>query len=131
MPAKAPWLNISVLLLHNFVNEEKKPELLIFRSILLSFDELVCVRKRKLIVREICLFRAIRVDYGLAQHSVRTDHRKAAGALSKNYFLFIQNYHACKMRSNYAEMKLPSPLCEENKNKISSQFTFPVQLQNR
>ena len=60
-----------------------------------------------------------------------TDHKKASAALSKTYFLFIQNYHACKMRCNYAGMNLPSALCEENKNKISSQVTFPMQLQNR
>ena len=71
------------------------------------------------------------VDYGLAQHSVGTDHKKAAGASSENSFLFIQNYHACKMRSYYAGKKLPSPLCEENENKFSSQVTSPMQLQNR
>ena len=107
-------------------------ELLFFRSILLSFDELVCVRKRKFIFREISLFRAIHVNYGLAQHSVRTGNKKSAtGASSENYFLFRQNYRACKMRCNYAGMKLPSAICEENKNKISSQVTSPMQLQNR
>ena len=71
------------------------------------------------------------MEFGLAQHLVRTDHKMVAGASSENSFLFIQNYHACKMRSNYAGRKLPSALCEENKNKISSQVTFPMQLQNR
>ena len=71
------------------------------------------------------------MDFGLAQHSVRTDHKKVAGASSENSILFIQNYHACKMRSNYAGMNFSSALCKENKNKISSQVTFPMQLQNR
>ena len=46
----------------------------------LSMNCFASVRKRKFIVGEISLFRAIRVDYGVAQHSVRTDHKKAAGA---------------------------------------------------
>ena len=69
---------------------------------LLSFDKLVCVGKRKFIVREISFFREpFMLDYGLAQHSVQTDHKKAAGESSENCFLFIQSYYACKMRCNY------------------------------
>ena len=127
MPKKKETLrlNIFILLLH-----KSNPRFLI--SDQLSFDELVCVRKRKFIFREISLFRAIHVNYGLAQHSVRTGNKKSAtGASSENYFLFRQNYRACKMRCNYAGMKLPSAICEENKNKISSQVTSPMQLQNR
>ena len=43
MPTKTFSLNISILLPHNFV--KVKSELLIFRSILLFFDELVWVGK--------------------------------------------------------------------------------------
>ena len=35
------------------------------------------------------------------------------------------------MRSNYAGIKLPSALCEENKNKLCRQVTSPMQLLNR
>ena len=55
MPTKISWLNISVLLLHNFI-KESKTWASYFPSVLLCFDELVCVRKRKFIVREISLF---------------------------------------------------------------------------
>ena len=35
------------------------------------------------------------------------------------------------MRFNYAGMKLPSVLCEENKNKLCSQVTSHMQFQSR
>ena len=121
MPTKTPWLNISNLLLNRTS----------YFQIYSIIYELVCERKRKFIVREIPLFMVIHVNFGLAPHSVQTDHKKAAGASSENYVLFRQNYRACKMRSSCAGVNLPSALCEENKNKISSQVTSPMQLQNR
>ena len=121
MPTKTPWLNISDLLLNRAS----------YFQIYSLIYELVSERKRKFIVREISVFMAIHVNFGLAPHSVKTDHEKAAGASSENYFLFRQNYRACKMRSNYAGVNLPSALCEENKNKISNQITSPMYLQNR
>ena len=75
MPTKASWLNVSVLLLHNFVKESKTRAScfpiysLIFRRIGWR------IRKQNFIVREISLFRVIHVD-GLALHSVRADHKR-------------------------------------------------------
>ena len=114
MPTKTPWLHISILLLRNFVKESqtRASYFQIYSRILRWIS---CVRN----------------SGNFPFQTMSTDPKKASAASSKNYFLFIQNYHAYKMRSNYAGMKLPSALCEENKNKMFSQVAFPMQLQNR
>ena len=127
MPTKTPWLNISVLLLHNFV-KESQTRASYFQINSLSMNWFAQQGNESSLFGKFPFSEPFMWTMDWHNTQCELIIKRPPWHQFNNSFLFIQNYHACKTRSNYAGMKF----VKKTKTKyLVMQVMAPMQLQNR